>query len=134
MTWKRPLLRPAALAMFVFMGLGLRISHADNRDAIERWELQCQEARAHIAQCCQVSTNINCKYSSADVKVDEDKLEDPEPGCDIYEHWELTPDLQEAQARCIRKATCDELSEAGICAIVKQGLRHSDQPTMCGAL
>jgi hypothetical protein len=66
---------------------------------IDRRELQCEEAVARIQECCPhvAATAFHCSHY--------------ESGC-----GEVLPEIDVAQSRCIRDASCGDLEARGICA------------------
>lgn len=82
----------------MFALLGALLLCQANGGCIERDELQCEEAVARIQECCPGAVRrINC--------------ESFETSC-----GPVNADIDVGAARCIRKASCDELVARGVCA------------------
>lgn len=91
------LLRPAAIAILV--GLGPALCGSADTDKVV---FLCEEAFAHLKECCPNFTATALGYCHAD-----------SPGCDGVDSY---PALGVNDSNCIRGMTCDELVSKGICA------------------
>ncbi|HSN13581.1 MAG TPA: hypothetical protein VLT61_03060 [Anaeromyxobacteraceae bacterium] len=99
---------------------GLLLSRANGGCAgMERSELQCEEAVARILDCCNVSDlpGVECSH-----------FQDACGG-------EVHPELDIAESRCVRDATCGELEARGVCAwaaaLVGAGYDTTPPPSAC---
>ncbi len=80
-----------ALVIAVFVGGGASVS-----TGFEETELQCEEAYAHLESCCgDLHEAMSCRVSG---------------GCSGSE-----PILEVSESRCIRKLSCDEIQDRGMC-------------------
>jgi hypothetical protein len=60
-------------------------------------ELQCEEAAAHLQNCCAEGPSLFCRFEEGE-------------GCDY-----VSPDLSPAESRCIRRLSCAEIRDRGLC-------------------
>jgi hypothetical protein len=87
------------------------------RPGLREDELKCEEAVAHLEECCPELdvASLQCRASG---------------DCDA----EL-PDFRVAESDCIRAASCDEIQARGLCAIRPvfgdMGNRDLDAGTVC---
>jgi hypothetical protein len=67
-------------------------------DALRQDELDCEEAVAHLKECCPnfPTYRVSCVYQSN--------------GCESN-----GPDIDMAQSQCARDRSCSELVQAGVC-------------------
>lgn len=63
-------------------------------------EVQCEEAYAHLLECCdEFSSSLRCYYS--------------EPGCDEATY----PDLDVAESRAVQRMSCSEVRASDYCSL-----------------
>jgi hypothetical protein len=80
------------------LGLCLLIAGATQlHGGFRESELQCEEAVAHLADCCEKTLGIDCTHH--------------DEGCD-----QVPPELSVEDSRCIRDLDCDEIRERGLCS------------------
>jgi hypothetical protein len=79
---------------------GVLLGRANGGCAMERGELQCEEAVARILDCCHLADlpGVECRHF--------------QDSCDGV----VLPELDLAESRCVRDATCGELEARGVCA------------------
>jgi hypothetical protein len=77
--------------------LGVFLSTFAVSPGFRRDELACEEAVAHLGECCPNldTTQLNCTYDDA---------------CGT-----LRPDFDVNQSGCIREASCEEIRARGLC-------------------
>ena len=91
----RTVLRMSALLRPGFAAVALLFLMAD--DGIDRDEFFCEAAVVHLASCCPdfPAQSLYCMRSACDGQV--------------------TPDIAEDRAQCLRHKSCDELKAIGAC-------------------
>ncbi len=93
--WSRRLIAlPVALLSLTLLG---------GAEGVSKTELECEEAVKHLIDCCPDDAPaklVNC-YAGRD--------------CD-----DRVPDLSDAQAVCLRDASCDDLFRSGACDAPKK--------------
>lgn len=81
---------------------------------MERSELQCEEAVARILDCCSLGEIPGVQCSHYD------------DGC-----GEVVPEIDVAESRCIRAASCGELEARGVCAWAAAPGYVTTPPSVC---
>lgn len=79
---------------------------------LEGSELQCEEAVARIVDCCGVRPEVSCSHYAN--------------SCGEY-----FPELDLAESRCIRDASCGDLEARGVCDWAATFPSPSATPSFC---
>lgn len=77
----------------------LLLTGAESAAGFREDEVQCEEAYAHLLECCdEYSSNLRCFYS--------------QPGCDGATY----PDLDVAESRAVQRMSCSEIRASEYCS------------------